>query len=80
MHRISMVLCRFSGTPYDSVPVLELVQAAMSGVAIGVSDIRVAQSFDQNIAVSFFWAGHGLPVVPNNYIARFGLAKVADLS
>lgn len=73
---LSIVLRRFSGTRFDAVPLVDLIPEVFSGMAIGISDVRIGAIVNGNISVSFFWAGVGQPEIPDAYIARFGLARV----
>lgn len=75
MQSVSLFLYRFPGTPYDFVPLRELVSGVIGGAVIGVSDVRIGSCSYGSIAVSFSWAGYGLPAIPNAYIARFWLAR-----
>lgn len=74
MHSVSLLLYRFPGTPYDFVPLRELVRGVIGGAATGVSEVCIGSCSNGSIAVSFSWGGYGLPAIPNAYIARFGLA------
>jgi hypothetical protein len=74
MKRDSIILRRSPGSLLDVLP-LQDVALAYLGSIDGIADVRVDRSTSTEIELTFSWYGEGTPVIPEEYLDRYGLVR-----
>jgi len=74
MTRDSIVLKRNPGSLLDVLPLHDVALAYLESVE-GIADVRIDRSTATEIVLTFSWYGEGRPVIPEDRLVGYGLAR-----